>query len=451
VTAASILGARLAEVVGRDHVLADGDLKRSYECDLTGRFSGRSLLVVRPADTGEVSAVLGVCAQAGVGVVPQGGNTGMVGGATPRDGEVVLSLRRLEAIEPLDRQGSQITVGAGVTLEQIQQRARAEGLEVAIDHGARGSATIGGMAATDAGGHLAARYGTMRSQVVGLEVALADGRVVSRVSGLVKDNAGFAWPGLVIGSEGTLGVITRVRLKLIPVRRRRATALLGVSGMEHALRVLEGVRTAAPSLEAADWFEAAGLRRVCARLRVEPPFAAEHPVYLVLECAADIDPTEELLAATDLVEDSALAVDEAGRKALWLYREALNETIRALGVPLKLDVALPVAALALFVTALRRLVEEAVPGAELMPFGHLADGNVHVNILGAERRSDELEERVLTLVAAHGGSVSAEHGIGQAKTRWLKLCRSESELALMRGLKDTFDPHGVLNPGKVLA
>jgi FAD/FMN-containing dehydrogenase len=173
-------------------------------------------------------------------------------------------------------------------------------------------------------------------------------------------------------------------------------------------------------------------------------------VYLVLECAAGSDPTDELLAATDLVDDSALAVDDAGRKALWLYREALNETIRALGVPLKLDVALPVAGLASFVAALRRLVEETVPTAELMPFGHLADGNVHVNILGADRRSEELEERILTLVAAHGGSISAEHGIGQAKTRWLSLCRSETELSLMRRVKQTFDPLGVLNPGKVL-
>jgi FAD/FMN-containing dehydrogenase len=374
----------------------------------------------------------------------------MVGGATPHDGQVVLSLRRVDAIEPLDREAAQITVGAGVTLERIQEEVRPEGLEVAIDHGARSSATIGGMAATDAGGHLAARYGTMRSQVVGLEVVLADGRVISRLSGLLKDNAGFAWPAVVIGSEGTLGVITRVRLKLVPVRRRRATALFGVSGIEHALRVLERVRASAPSLEAADWFEAAGLRQVCARLRVDPPFAAEHPVYLILECAADLDPTDELLAATDLVQDSALAVDEADRKALWLYREALNETVRALGVPLKLDVALPVAGLASFVAALRRLVEETVPTAELMPFGHLADGNVHVNILGADRRSEELEERILTLVAAHGGSISAEHGIGQAKTRWLSLCRSETELSLMRRVKQTFDPLGVLNPGKVL-
>jgi FAD/FMN-containing dehydrogenase len=233
VTAAPDLTARLAEIVGRDHVLADGALKRSYELDLTGRFSGESLVVVRPADPAEVAAVLAACAHAGVGVVPQGGNTGMVGGATPHDGDVVLSMRRLEAIEQLDRHGSQITVGAGVTLEQIQQRVRRDGLEVAIDHGARSSATVGGMAATDAGGHLAARYGTMRSQVVGLEVALPDGRIVSRLSGLLKDNAGFAWPELVIGSEGTLGVITRVRLRLIPVRARRATALLGVSGLEH--------------------------------------------------------------------------------------------------------------------------------------------------------------------------------------------------------------------------
>lgn len=445
-----MLASRLAEIVGTAHVLSDPGLKAPYESDLTGRFSGESLLVVRPADAAQVAAVLEVCAGASVGVVPQGGNTGMVGGAIPRNREVVLSLRRLAEIEALDAHSRQITVGAGVILDRLQQHLRPEGLELPLDHGARSSATIGGMAATDAGGHLAARYGTMRSQIVGLEVVLPDGRVLSRLSGLVKDNAGFAWPGVVIGSEGTLCVITRVRLALTPLRRRRATVLLGVTGMEHALWVVEKVRAAAPSLEATDWFDLAGVRHVCARLGVESPFATEYPLYVILECAAEADPTHEVLAASDLVEDSALAVDEKDRRALWRYREALNETIRALGVPLKLDVAVPVARLPAFTTELRLLVDELVPEAQSILFGHLGDGNVHVNVVGAERRFYETEDRILRLVAAHGGSISAEHGIGQAKTRWLSLCRSEGELSLMHAIKHTFDPHSVLNRGKVL-
>ncbi len=201
------LASVLSAIVGEAHIVYV-DLKRSYEHDLTGRFSGKSLLVVRPADTGEVAAVLKACNDAEVCVVPQGGHTGLVGGGTPRDDEVVLSLARLQTIETLDRVASQVTVGAGVTLESLQQRARSEGLDFPIDHGARSSATIGGMVATNAGGHLAVRYGTMRSQVLGLEAVLPDGRIITRLSGLVKDNAGFDLPGLLVGSEGVLAVIT---------------------------------------------------------------------------------------------------------------------------------------------------------------------------------------------------------------------------------------------------
>jgi FAD/FMN-containing dehydrogenase len=444
------LASRLGEIAGRDNVLIDPALKASYEQDATGRFSGSSLLVVRPGGTEEVAEVLRACARAGAAVVPQGGHTGLVGGGTPRDGEVVLSLGRLQELGEIDRNASQVTVGAGVTLERLQQHAAAEGLDFPLDHGARSAATVGGMVATDAGGHLAFRYGTMRALTAGVEAVLPDGRVASRLGGLLKDNAGLDLPSLLVGSEGILAVITQARLRLVPMRPRRATALFAVADLEAGLAVLDCLRVAAPSLEALDYFEETGLRRVCERLGLEPPFAQWYPVYLVAECAAEADPSEELLAAAGLVEDSALVTDESGRRALWRYREVHNETIRSLGVPLKLDVSVPVGAVPAFEREVRVLVGSAAPNAELILYGHLGDGNVHVNVIGAGEATDELEDLILRAVAARGGSISAEHGVGLTKARWLALCRSETEIALMRDLKIVFDPGGILNPGRVL-
>jgi FAD/FMN-containing dehydrogenase len=444
------LAEQLASIVGEAHVLSDPAVKNAYEHDLTGRFAGDSLLVVRPGDAEQVGAVLRVCAAAGTGVVVQGGHTGMVGGGTPRDGEVVVSMTRFRAADAVDRTAAQVTVGAGVTLEELQQLVRSDGLDFPIDHGARSAATIGGMTATNAGGHLAVRYGTMREQVAGVEAVLADGSTITRLGGLLKDNAGFDLRGLLVGSEGVLAVITHVRLKLIPSRARRTTALFGVSGMEDALRVLERLRSDAPSLEAIDFFQAAGLRHVCRRLGIPPPFADDSPVYVIADCAADADPTEELAAAADLVEDSAVVVDDAARRELWTYRDALNETVRSLGVPLKLDVSVPVGATARFEHALNTLVAGSAPDAELILWGHLGDGNMHVNIVGAGGAAEELEEAVLRLVASFGGSISAEHGVGQAKARWLSLSRSEAELSAMRAVKAAFDPEGILGRGRVL-
>jgi FAD/FMN-containing dehydrogenase len=445
------LASRLGAIVGVEHVITDPALKSSYELDATGRFSGSSLLVVRPGTAGEVAAALQACARAGASVVPQGGHTGLVGGGTPRDGEVVLSLGRLQELGEIDRAASQVTAGAGVTLERLQQHVAAAGLDFPLDHGARSAATVGGMVATDAGGHLALRYGTMRALTAGVEAVLPDGRFVSRLGGLLKDNAGLDLPSLLVGSEGILAVITRARLRLVPARRLRATALFAVADLEAALAVLDRLRAAAPSLEALDYFEEGGLRRVCERLGIAPPLSRSYPVYLVAECAADRDPSEELLAVADLVEESAIATDEVGRQALWRFREAHNETVRSLGVPLKLDVSVPVGAVPAFKRDVHALVEGIEPTAELILYGHLGDGNVHVNVVGAGEAGDTLEDAILRTAADHGGSISAEHGVGLAKARWLDLCRSDAELSLMREIKGVFDPGGMLNPGRVLA
>ncbi len=445
------LRARLAELVGERHVLADPELTAGYERDVTGRFGGSAAAVVRPGSTAEVAAVVAACAEAGAALVPQGGNTGLVGGQVPRAGEVVLSLARLDAIGEVDATAAQITVGAGVTPGALATALRGSGLALGVDFAARDSATIGGMTATDAGGAQVLRHGTMRARVAGLEAVLAGGQVVRRLSGLVKDNAGYDLPALLVGSEGTLAVITAVRLALVPVPRRVVTALLAVGSLAEAVAIVARLRDRLPSLQAADFFLDDGLRLVCDHRALAPPFAAAHPVYVLVECGAAEDPTEALAAALAdeaAVLDVAVADDTARRAALWTYREAHNEALNAQGVPHKLDVSLPLASIAGAAEEIRAAVVAA--GARLYLYGHLGDGNLHVNVLGPEPDDEEVDDAVLQVVAAHGGSISAEHGVGVAKRRWLGLTRTPEELAAMRALKAALDPAGLLNPGAVL-
>jgi FAD/FMN-containing dehydrogenase len=452
VSGADGLAESLAEIVGERYVIADADLMASYEIDATGRYSGSARLVVSPADGAECAGVLVACAAAGVPVVPQGGNTGLVGAGIPRQGEVVLSTRRLSALEEIDEVAGQMTVGAGMVLGDAQAAATRAGRELTLDHGARSAATLGGMAATDAGGAMALRYGTTRSHVVGLEAVLADGRTVSRMSGLIKDNAGYRWPDLLVGSEGTLAVITRLRLKLAEPPPQRISALFGATSIEHAMALLGSLREHVPSLRAADFFTAEGLELVCRHRDLRPPLAAERPIYLIVECAGRGDLLEELAAVDpDGREEIAVADDTLGQTRLWEYRDAHNEAIRANGVPHKLDVSVPLAAIAGFVADLRALLAADWPEALLVLYGHLGDGNLHVNILGLDPEDGAVDEAVLRLATGRGGTISAEHGVGIAKVKWLGLVRSEEEIALMRSLKTAFDPAGVLSPGRVLA
>jgi FAD/FMN-containing dehydrogenase len=445
---------QLAAAVGEGHVLEDPDLKASYETDWTGRWSGRARFVVRPADAGEVAAALMACGDQGAAVVPQGGNSGLVGGSVPRDGEVVLSLQRLTEIEPIDATAGQVVAGAGATLESLQAHLMGTGFAFGVDHAARGTASIGGMVATNAGGVHVVRHGVMRAQVAGLEAVLADGRILARLSGSLKDNAGYDLPGLLTGSEGTLGVVTRVRLRLVRKLPRHATALFAVDDTAAALRLFARLRSRLPSLEAAEIFYADGLELVCGHRGISPPFATDHPAYLLVECGDTRDPVQELAAAVDDadqgVREVAVADETSRREDLWTYREAHTEAINAVGTPLKLDVGLPIRALADFEREVRERVEEVVPDARTVIFGHLGDGNLHVNVLGAEPDDERVEGAVLRLVAECGGSISAEHGIGLAKTKWLSLTRSRAEIAVMTALKQALDPKGILNPGVLL-
>jgi FAD/FMN-containing dehydrogenase len=451
------LAGALAAVVGSSHVLTDPEMRAAYETDWTRRFSGASSLVVRPASTEEVAAVLVACGRAGVPVVVQGGNTGLVGGSVPPpdDGAstppVIVSTTRLDSLGQVDVAANQVTAGAGVTLGRLQAAAAAAGLVFPVDLAARDTATVGGMIATNAGGLHVLRYGSMRAQVLGVEAVLADGTVVSRLSGLVKDNTGYDLSQLLVGSEGTLAVITSARLRLVPSHPERVVALLGLPSTAEALRVLDAVRRGAEGLQAAEVFYAEGMTMVRSHGSLPAPFRRETPVYLLLEAAGLRDPSSsmfEVLAELDLADDAtAVATDPSGMAGLWAYRERHTEAVSALGVPHKLDVTLPQARLAEFEDAVRTLVSSEAPGAQLILFGHVGDGNLHVNVIGPPAEDETLDEAVLSLVASMEGSISAEHGIGRAKAPWLGLSRSPAELAVMRSVKAAVDPEGRLNPG----
>lgn len=448
----SALSERLRAIVGPAHLLEDPDTRASFETDWTRRFSAPAAAVARPATAEEVAAILSLCREAGLPVVPQGGNTGLVGGSVPRGGELVLSLRRLDAIQDLDPVAGEVTVGAGVTLEQLQHAVRPHGWDVGVDLASRASATIGGMVATNAGGVRVIRFGPMRHHLIGIEAVLADGSVIRRLPGLLKDNTGYDLPGLFAGSEGTLAVITRARLRLVPQRPFRAVALLGLPGLAAALEVVRSSRAAVPGLEAAEVFFPEGLELVCRHARLAPPFPAPWPCYLLIECAGPADPAPALAAALASLADPdavLLAADRPGRDRLWAYRERHTEAISAEGIPHKLDVTLPGPQLPAFEREVRRRLAALHPGARPILFGHAGDGNLHVNILGVAPDDDRPDATVLQLVAELGGSISAEHGIGVAKKPWLHMTRGPADIHAMRAIKNALDPAGILNPGVI--
>jgi len=400
-----------------------------------------------------VAAVLRLCTAEGRAVVVQGGNTGLVGGATPAGGEVLLSLTRLRELGSVDPASAQVTVGAGVTLAALQAHARAADLDVGVDLAARDSATIGGLVATNAGGIRVLRHGSMRSQVVGLEAVLADGSVISRLAGLAKDGTGYDLIGLLAGSEGTLAVVTAVRLRLVPRLRSRAVALLAFASTDAAVEALPSLRTSLPALAAAELFYPEGLALVRRHSGLPAPFSTEHAAYLLVECADHTDPLDQLASAVERLDglaDATVATDAAGQRALWAYREKHTESISAEGVPVKLDVSVPTGRLPALVNALLPTIEDVCPDARTIVFGHVNEGNLHVNVLDAGSRSEQVTEAVLRLVASLDGSISSEHGVGRAKVAWLALSRSETEIAAMRAIKLALDPTGTLNPGVLL-
>ena len=464
--------ARLAAVVGADHVLtAAGDVA-PHTTDWRGRYRGEALAVVRPASTGEVAAVVAACAEARTAVVPQGGNTGLVGGGTPHmsGDEIVLSLTRMNRVRAVDADNATMTVEAGVTLAGVQDAARNAGLAFPLSLASEGSCTIGGNLATNAGGTAVLRYGNARDLVLGVEVVLADGSVLDLARGLRKDNTGYDLKQLFIGAEGTLGVVTAAVLKLYAAPRTQVTALAAHASVSDAVALLRHAKQSlGDRLVGFELMSDVALELSRKHHPGTPDALPGHPWYALVQADDSADDAtlgdrlEAMLAAgveQGCVADATVARSVAQADALWAARENISEAQRREGPNLKHDISLPVSTIPAFLDEAGRALSAAIPGVRFVVFGHLGDGNLHYNLSAPAGTSPEAfvapatleraQRIVHDLVAARGGSISAEHGIGQLKRAELKRTKAPIELAVMRRIKAALDPAGILNPGKIL-
>lgn len=451
----------------------DAELMAPWLSDWRGRFSGQALGLASPASTSEVVELIKLCARRGVPVVPQGGNSGMSGGATPDASgrSILLSLRRMNAIRALDPVARQVICEAGVILQTLHGAADDRGLRFPLTLGGKGSATIGGLISTNAGGTQVLRHGTMRAQVLGLEAVLADGSVLDTLTPLKKDNRGFDFKQLLIGSEGTLGIVTAATLRLLPALGGRVVAWAGLASITDARRLLLEAEAAAG--EVLEGFEVVPAQALAAVLNHVPgsrsPLSGDHAWHALIELAGDGSEAERLpgLAETilakamdsGLVEDAVIAANESQAEAFWLLRDEIAPAERMIGPAMQHDISVPVERMADFVEAAVPDVEASFPTTRAVAFGHLGDGNVHFHVIappGAVRGEWELAEgkaisaHVHDLVTAWGGSISAEHGIGQMKVAELRRLGDPAQLAILRGVKRALDPLGLLNPGKLV-
>lgn len=441
--------ARLTSVVGAPFLITDPDVMAPHLIDWTRRFGGPALCVVRPRNTAEVSAVMRVCSETGVPVIPQGGNTGLVGGSVPGpEGPlpIILSLGRLDWIDSVDDWAGQMSCGAGATLGNVQRAARAAGWVYGVDLAARDTATIGGTVATNAGGIRVIAYGMTRANVVGIEAVLADGSLISHMPGLLKDNTGFDLGGLLAGSEGTLAVITAVRLRLHRHEPQSTVALVGCASYADALDIMRSAVAPGARMTAVEVMDDTGMQLVEDLHGLGHPLAKRHPVVVLLE-VIDGGTAEGMRGLEE--RDVAVAGDEGGRARLWEYREAQADGFATLGILHKLDVSVPLARIPACVGEISGILTGSAVVTGFGIFGHLADGNLHVEFAGPEAHDEAVDRRILECVALHGGSVSAEHGIGRAKAEYLPLSRSGHEIHAMRSIKDAWDPNGILNPGVI--
>jgi FAD/FMN-containing dehydrogenase len=437
---------KVSSLVGASHVSTDPDVLAGRSVDHTGRYRGHASALVRPGSADEVAEVLRVCRDAGTHVTIQGGRTSLVAGTVPEHDDVLLSTERLCAISDVDTTERRIEVGAGATLAAVQRAASAAGLVFGVDLAARDTATVGGMASTNAGGLRTVRYGNMGNQVIGLDVALPDGSVVRRHSRVRADNTGYDLPALFVGAEGTLGVITALDLRLHPDPPHRVTVVCGFEELGalvdagRLFRDLDGIA----ALELIDGRASALADE---HLGVAAPVHGDW--LLLVELASDHDQTERLADALEGVRtcgEPAVGVDLAAQQRLWRVRESVSEVVGLYGPPVKFDVSLPLSAVAAFARDADALLQRRAPDAVGVLFGHIGEGNLHLNVL----RCDEEQERdlysaMMELIAECGGNVSSEHGVGSRKRRYVGMSREAADIAAMRTLKTAFDPTGYLN------
>jgi FAD/FMN-containing dehydrogenase len=468
--AAQQLIARAGEVLGVKGVITDPAEMAPWLSDWRGRVHGASPAILAPASTEEVAAIVRLASEHRVPLVPQGGNTGMAAGATPPpDGSaILLSLRRMNRIRSLDAASRSAVAEAGVVLETLHHAANEAGMRFPLTLGARGSCTIGGLTSTNAGGTQVLKFGTMRSLVAGVEAVLPDGSVHSGLSGLKKDNRGYSLDQLLIGAEGTLGVVTAVALKLVPAIASRAVAWAAVDSPARALDLLRFLETRTTAVEGFELVPADSLGLVLKHIPgTRPPLTGEHPWHVLVEAttadlAHDIAAElQSLLAAAldqGLVADAVVAASEAQAEALWKLRDSISEAERAEGPTLAHDISVPVADMPGFILDAAAEVERRFPGVTASGFGHLGDGNIHFHVRSNGRAAadwydaegEAITHLVDDLVTAAGGSISAEHGIGQLKRAELARLAPPGDLAAQRAIKQALDPLGIMNPGKLV-
>jgi FAD/FMN-containing dehydrogenase len=460
--------ARFAAIVGEKNAITDPQAQAPYLIEMRDMFPGHTPMVLRPGSVAEVAAIVKLANDTSTAIVPQGGNTGLVGGQTPQHGEIVLSLNRLDRIRELDPVSNTITCEAGVTLQRAREAAAGVDRLYPQLLPSEGTCTIGGNLSTNAGGTAAIAHGIARSHALGIEVVLADGRVLNNLNKLKKDNTGYDLKNLFIGAEGTLGVITAAVLRLVPRPRSVETAFVGVPSPEAALELL-GLATerTAGGVTSFELMLRMGIDLVLKHgAGCRDPLPSVHPWYVLIELSSQARSglravMEEILAdglERGLVQDATIAESLDQGKMFWRIRELFGEVQRHEGGSIKHDVSVPVAAVPAFIAEATAAVVKLIPGARPLPFGHLGDGNIHYNVtqpVGADKaaylaRWHEVNAVVFEVVAKHGGSISAEHGIGVIKRDLLPKVKDPVAFELMRTLKRTLDPKGILNPGKVL-
>ena len=462
----------LKAIVGPSGWLEDEHDVAPYVRDWRNKWSGATPLVLRPANTGETAAIVRACAAAGLKVVPQAGNTGLVGGSGPdgSGGEVILSVNRMTAIRDIDTVNNTMTVEAGCILADVQAAAEAVDRLYPLSLAAEGSCRIGGNLSTNAGGTNVLRYGNAREHVLGLEIVLADGRIWNGLKGLRKDNTGYDIKQLFLGTEGTLGIIAAAVLKLWPLPRQRVTAWLGVPGPREALAVLSRLQAVTGGqMTGFEYMSESALEMIFTKLPANrPPLADRHPGCVLMEAASGTsDDTlrtaveNELAAAMEggLLVDAVIAESDTQARAFWRIREEMPQAQAMMGGSISHDVAVPAGSIADYLDEATRRIASDVPEARIIPYGHLGDGNMHVNLCAARpelaeallAREREVNDIVESLAVAFGGSFSAEHGVGRLRLRQMEAYKDEIELDLMATLKQALDPGNILNPGKVVS